>query len=309
MNELTIRPCNGTDQDYELVVNVLRSVSDEPMSVSRLKEIDAWMPESGYRQRSLIYCRDRCIGATMHFYFAEQTGTSKQTIVFDLVPDWHGKGLEPEVLNRLIEQAQSHGATEVITGARDGQSAKLAAILDAGFVRRCSYSTSELDLERFDPEICRAKTESVLSQGIEILSSAQLAERGIDWLDQLYGFFNDPDLSLDEFKEKTSKSPGYFPESQFAAFDGEHVLGITSLRHQEDQPGCAHNDLTKVVFEMKRKGIATAMKCASLNAAHQLGIRKVRTCNESTNPMLILNRQLGFRQVYEDIEFVKNLVS
>ena len=47
----------------------------------------------------------------------------------------------------------------------------------------------------------------------------------------------------------------------------------------------------------RRKGIASALKVASLCAAKQAGIRYVETINEGHIPMLQLNIQLGFQKV------------
>lgn len=302
MDELTIRACDGSGRDYELVAMVDTALSGKPTSTRRLRELDSGKLPGKFRDRSLVYLSDDCIGATLHFDLPNNV----HICLYSLIPEQQGKGFDLCVLEHLLDDAAAKGAEEVKISARTDHSSKLEAIEQLGFKKNGeTYVTSELDLSGFDPEIGHGREKTLKSQGIEIVSAAQLAERGIDWLYQFYGFLAAPATPPYEQFKRQAEAPEWFPESQFAACIDKQTIGLTSVNHIVDEPGFGLNNLTIVVHEMKRKGIATAMKCASLDAAKKAGIRKVRTCNEGSSAMLIVNRQLGYQPIEEEIGFVK----
>lgn len=280
------------------------AVSGKPASARKLREIDSGRLPGKFRERGLVWLDGDCIGATLHFDLRD----SSHVCLYSLVPEHQGKGFDTSVFEHLIDLARIKGAREVKTCARTDCRSKQATFAELGFEKNGEwYVYSELDLDRFDPEIGKSNAAMLKEQGLEILSAAQLKERGIDWLYQQYGFLTMPEMPpFEEFKKKALE-PEWFPETQFAALCGAHTIGLTSIDLIPEEPGTGQNNLTIVIHEMQRKGIATALKCASIAAAREAGIKTVRTCNVGASKMLSVNRRLGYQVIEEEIGFAKSL--
>ena len=66
---------------------------------------------------------------------------------------------------------------------------------------------------------------------------------------------------------------------------------------------------TGVLREHRGKGVARALKLATLEQALELGATAVETDNDSENaPILHLNEELGYREIPGKLEFHRALV-
>jgi mycothiol synthase len=72
--------------------------------------------------------------------------------------------------------------------------------------------------------------------------------------------------------------------------------GVTVAVPEPDS-GAWHIGFTGVDPGHRRRGVAAAVKTASLVAVHEVGARAVTTLNDESNHVLSLNRKLGMRQV------------
>ena len=65
--------------------------------------------------------------------------------------------------------------------------------------------------------------------------------------------------------------------------------------------------ITVIDRPYRRRGLATAMKVVGVEHALALGRPRIQTENEESNPMLDLNKQLGFKVTYQGLDFKKIL--
>ncbi len=100
---------------------------------------------------------------------------------------------------------------------------------------------------------------------------------------------------FDIWVTRFTASPGYLPDGYLLAWDGERCVGQTVL-WRDDLQGHLSTGVTGVLREYRRRGIALALKAASLQFAKDAGFAAVRTHNATSNEgMLAINERLGFQ--------------
>jgi GNAT superfamily N-acetyltransferase len=83
-------------------------------------------------------------------------------------------------------------------------------------------------------------------------------------------------------------------ECSFVALADGQVVGYTILI--DDGDGVGLSSMTGVVPTWRRRGLAVALKQASISAARSRGLRILRTANAMENPMRLVNERLGYRR-------------
>ena len=83
-------------------------------------------------------------------------------------------------------------------------------------------------------------------------------------------------------------------DCSFVALEGGTVVGYAVVMEHAD--GIGLNGITGVVPAVRRRGVALALKQASIDAARVRGMHKLRTANAMENPMRLVNERLGFRR-------------
>lgn len=314
---LCYRPFSATDADFDLLAKIDSTAGDGPKTVEELRQSESGWTADQLHQREFIISDGECIGVNL-MYRAGKEASGTVTVLFTLLPAYRGKGFDEGILERLTEMARTHGAAEVSTTADDSDRGRTEAIERLGFVFRTSFVISKLNLDRLDFDVVVSKIQQVVKDGIEILSAHDLGLVGIDWYRLRYDWMNrymadehpdepKPEGTYEEQRERAVSSPSWLPQANFAAFARKTCVGITSLGLLEHEHGEAWTGLTYVEGTYRHKGIASALKAASLLAARNAGVRSVGTINEGHIPMLQLNRKLGFEKVRAIVCYRKKL--
>jgi GNAT superfamily N-acetyltransferase len=313
---ITYREFKWTDTDYELLAELVGD-RQGPKSVEDLRALDASCPAEACRVREFILSEGRCVGESVQYKYATADGVI-HCFFFTLLPECLGCGLDEVVLTDLIEKARVRGAGKMSTNALDDDAGRIAALELLGFDYATGLVESRLDLARFDSSPVADKIRGVEDLGVTVRSAGELDEVGIDWLRLRFDWMRDymaeehpselrVEQPYDEYRAEVTASKEWFPAADYAAFDGEECVGITCLSFVEGEPGTAWTGLTNVAKPYRRKGVATALKVASLLAARREGIRSVGTINEAHIPMLQLNVQLGFEKVEATVCYGKTI--
>jgi GNAT superfamily N-acetyltransferase len=99
--------------------------------------------------------------------------------------------------------------------------------------------------------------------------------------------------SFEEWRTNELERPVRRPELMLVALAGGEVAGFASLGAFGAE---AHHGLTAVRRSWRRRGIATALKLAQIDAAKRAGFERIRTESVEANvPMRTLNTRLGYR--------------
>lgn len=103
----------------------------------------------------------------------------------------------------------------------------------------------------------------------------------------------DPVPPFEVWRSTEIDRPSLRPELTFVALAGEQVVGYAIL----DTLGGQHwHRLTAVKRAWRRRGVATALKRAQIEAARRGGVRRLVTTNEERNvAMRSINEALGYR--------------
>jgi GNAT superfamily N-acetyltransferase len=112
-------------------------------------------------------------------------------------------------------------------------------------------------------------------------------------------------IPYDEWEQHVLRDPRFKAAGSFVAVvDG--VAAAVSLLTADIPSGRAHNMFTGTLRGYRRRGLALAVKLASIRWAVANGIEMIATANDETNAaMLAINRRLGYRPAGRRVEWLK----
>lgn len=234
---------------------------------------------------------------------------------FLITPDASRLEQERDLLRWMIGFAAKQGNVRVYTGCCDQWSHHVDLIEQEGFTLVMRYPVTAVDLDDFDPNAYSDTIRSVTDGGLEIRS---LAEISGDWIGPLHDLHCAviPDVPHAEparpmprwmFEEFVTDPLRYTAEGKYVAIDGDRFVGVSEIQRNLADSTLGMTMLTGVLREYRRRGVATALKASALAWAKAEGMQKVLTDNHERNPMLDLNKQIGFREIYAFREYAKDL--
>jgi mycothiol synthase len=213
-----------------------------------------------------------------------------------VLPELRGRGVGSVLLAAIAEHARARGATELWGRIRADDQATLNFAEHRGFREVGRERDVSLDLSK----VPRAAVDP--PSGITLVSVAERPDLirpafAIDTevsVDVPIHGTNEPSTYADWLRENL-EGPGAFPEGFVVALEGEEVVGYAALRRYGADSTEAGNRLTAVRRPWRRRGIATALKRAQIEAARAAGIEKISTMNDELNVgMRGVNERLGY---------------
>jgi GNAT superfamily N-acetyltransferase len=113
------------------------------------------------------------------------------------------------------------------------------------------------------------------------------------------------DLPYDEWAEHVLANPLFTPDGSFVAM-ADGVAAACSLLLADRESGRSHNMFTGTLRAYRGRGLALAVKLASIRWAREHGFVSMDTHNDETNaPMLAVNRRLGYRPAGRRLEWIR----
>lgn len=205
-----------------------------------------------------------------------------------VLPHARRRGIGTALLRALAEQVRSRGFAEVGGSVEDPGS--------LAFAERFGFREVDRQVEqvrvvgREEPPVCVPGTE-IVPVGVQ----PELWRAAYDPL-ALQAF---SDLALDApveaSLEQWERDWLTWPEGTFVALAGGEVIGCAGLQRDADQPDRAEHALTAVRRDWRGRGVASALKRATLAFAAANGVREVYTWTQRGNDdMRRLNEHLGY---------------
>jgi GNAT superfamily N-acetyltransferase len=113
------------------------------------------------------------------------------------------------------------------------------------------------------------------------------------------------DIPYDEWEQHVLAHPLFVPEGSFVAMVDD-VAAAVSLVIADPETGRAASMFTGTLAAYRGRGLALAVKLASIEWAAANGVTQLVTTNDETNaPMLAINRRLGYKPAGRRVEYLK----
>jgi len=115
-------------------------------------------------------------------------------------------------------------------------------------------------------------------------------------------------ISADELWRFIFKRPELSWDGSFVIVDERSRLVSLATLVVDRAAGRAENDWTATLPDLRGRRLARLVKLATIRWARDAGIREIVTANDDHNvPMLALNKRLGYRRLYEQVELAREL--
>ena len=209
---------------------------------------------------------------------------------------------------------------------RDDRPSRVDWLEANGYVCLQRDLNSTLDVQGFDFGPWEGRIQSAENAGFAFHSLPHLMRNDPEWLSKLHRAwlavdadvprpYGPPAMTEDEFDSGLSK-PGRSLDTWMIAVDctrsnkgGDFgpYAAFTAANRTPGTPTVWDIRLTGVCRAWRRKGLATALKLKSIEQAHREGATLIVTGNEEHNPMLTINRRLGFVPAVTILQYEKRL--
>jgi mycothiol synthase len=274
------------DRDLEGMIEV-RIAADPDRTPPRLENLRHHLDT----QPGLVYLVARLDGAAIACGFIHPLAPEYAEAHLVVAPDVRGRGIGSAVLAELGSCARAADRDELQGEVREDDTESRAYFERRGYAavgaeRAVALELADVERPSIDPP-----------DGIRIFSRAELPDLleglyaiGLECLADIPGTNDLPSFEL--WRSIEVDRPTRLPELFFVALAGDEPVGYATM---DDFGRHGHHGLTAVKRAWRRRGIATALKCAQIAAAKERGFERLVTGSEERNvPMRNLNAKLGY---------------
>lgn len=316
----SIRPFIETD--YAPFVELHNRVHpDERISERELRYADETWDKDRLYKRRVMAADDagHLVGVGVAAHMAEQFHPAKYYVDVMVDPAARRRGHGGAICDNLLAELRQRGAVSARAWIKESDTASNRFATTRGFIENRREWPSRLDVDAFDPAPFAGAAERIAGHGITITTLAAETGRQPDLLPALYELDTTcsrdvPDIDLftavpyEEFLKRYITAPYVIPDAFFIAQHGDRHVGLARLFSSEEEPEILNQDLTGVIPGYRGKGVAMALKLATVAYAKSAGKRQIRTWNDTLNrAMLRINEAMGFAKEPAEIVYIKAL--
>lgn len=301
---IRLRP--ATADDFGALVAILNAIRPEPLTPGGLIRLDALERQRpGALLERTVAVDDT--GAVVGFGSISRDDAlppDYYRVDLGVAPAARGQGAGTLIYTELERRATELGAVLLRATCRGDDEACAAWAARRGFVEELQRTESVLDLTAWDGSRFAGHVDRVRAKGLKLLALPDIPDEL-----QMLGMYTVMALTVLDVPNCEPGFPMYdqwrdeftgleAPRVSAIALDAGRVVGV-SLLCLPALPGYgAETIYTGVLREYRRRGIATALKLLTIQAARDAGVPYMRTNNDFDNPpMLSLNAKLGYRLV------------
>lgn len=305
---VSFRPFRDTESDYEAIVAVENANHpDSPFSASERRFYDETRDQKYLFERIVAEENGRVVGFASYGQPWWSFKEGKYFFGIQVHPDWHDADVGGALYGKVSEELRAHRPTQLVSDCREDQQYMVELLCTLGYEAVMRMPQSELDVQQFDSSRFAAICDKVRNSGIRVENLAVVVDEDADWKRKLWDLeweilqdVPSPEpltrMTFELWEKRVLESPNFALDGQTIARDGDRFIGMSGLWTSEANPKKLYTGLTGVIRTHRRQGIATAMKVKGIVFAQVNGIVVIETDNEENNPMLDLNKQLGFEE-------------
>ena len=308
-----------TDGDYAPVVALSNRVYPEYPETE-----GEWRYRDAHREAKIRHARwvaegdGMVLGCASHDQWESTYHPQRFSVDVLVDPAYRRRGIGTRLYDVVVDALRVFDPIGLRAGTREDMTDGVRFVERRGFEECMRSWESRLDLAAFDPQAFEAEVARGLSGGLRVATLADLAndqdrERKLFALvDTVARDVPSPDEhtrpDFDAWCDRLFGNPNLIPELYTVAVDGNRYVALTNMWASQADPREVYTGLTGTLPEYRRRGLATAIKVATLATAKELGYRVTKTWNATINEgMLAINARLGFVRQPAWIEFAKAL--
>ena len=224
-----------------------------------------------------------------------------------VLPERRGGGIGGALYAQVDEYLRSQGAWRLRTWVDDDSDGE-RFLARRGFEPGDVDKVSQLDLRS------AAIPEPSVPEGFRLAPLAEARHR----VEDLFAICAAGELDMPGDEPETELSPEDWAQDDFApaalsddgsfvALAGERAVALAFLAIDPERR-VAYSRMTATLPELRRRGLALAVKLATARWAARHGFERLITENDATNAgMLALNERLGYRPLYDQVSWVLKL--
>lgn len=299
MASATIRIAGTADEELATIARIVNAVTpDDPASIDEMRWADATYPGT---VRFLAEIDERPIGvATVGRIYMHPPEFDALWATISVLADERRRGVGTLLLGAVSTQARAAGKGWLHVPAGDARPEGIEFLVHRGFTEYERAKAVRLDLaDRSAPAVdlpagARLTTlaaEPELVEGVHAVA--------VEAFPDIPGG-KEPDAvgDLAEFRARDVDRASIPADAYFVAVDETtgRVIGYASLMLLPGSRSVAWHDMTAVVRDWRGRGVAGALKRATIGWAIDHGLEALETGNDVDNlPMRAVNARLGFQ--------------
>jgi mycothiol synthase len=217
------------------------------------------------------------------------TGGGRAFVQPRVVPSARGRGVGTALLRALAAHAKSVGFTSAGSNTEDEGS--------VAFAERFGFRETGRQVEQVR-QIGPDEREPHVPDGVQLVSIAERPELRLRTYHELalQAFEDMPTpQQISITPELWEREWITWPEGSFVALAGDEIVGCAGLIRDDDRPDRAENSLTAVRRDWRGRGVARALKQATIAWAAASGLTEIYTWTQTGNEnMRAVNEKLGY---------------
>ena len=292
--------------DYPALAPISNAVwSNWPTTKGEIQRKDSRRDPRGVWRRWVAESDGSIVGFGGYLQHSWSFHPRRFDLELNLHPSHQGKGIGKALFGTVVDTLMPLNPLSLGAWTKEDHPRALRFLRERGFVQEMRELESLLLLGGFRPGDWAHALDRLGKEGYTLIPWRLLdkGERARHALHDLHFAIckdvpspDPPTKSPYEQFAKRFSEPNFRPDSLFVAIapDGTWA-GMTNLWGSEGSP-THYTGLTGVLSPHRKRGLATALKAASLTAAKEAGVPDIRTWNEEGNTgMLRINGSLGFK--------------
>ncbi|MDQ7840771.1 MAG: GNAT family N-acetyltransferase [bacterium] len=301
-----VREARDTDEARILEIgNAL--FPDYPETLDEFREFRARLQEGGYS--SILVVAEtptgEVVGHSHAHHMPGQFDPARYRMGVYTDPDWQGRCIGSALYSHMRGVLTTRGALVIESFARETMPEAIRFLVHRGFRETMRTWEVRLDLGRFDPAPFVHYLEHARGEGVTIVTLEDELRRDPGALRRAYELHNAvvadipmpipyTPIPFEVYVRSTIESPRALPDAYFLALAGDDYVGEANLQRPAHGTHLYHG-VTGVLPAHRGRGIAGALKLATIAYGRQHGYSEIRTWNEMHNTgMLAINERLGF---------------